>query len=151
MVNLCNGHSRILAAVSCLALWSPNLAVAAAAGETKPPAVTQAVAGLKRTVLQKTEVPGTGFEAMVLRLELAADFEVGRHTHPGPEISYILEGEVAYTVDGQQPVHLSAGQSISFPMGTVHAAKVGPKGAVMVNTYVVEKGRPLLTKRAAPH
>jgi hypothetical protein len=31
-------------------------------------------------------------------------------------------------------------------MGSIHAAKVGPQGAVMVNNYVLEKGQPLLTK-----
>ncbi len=146
MVRRSDSRNRHFAAVSCLVLVPWGLAAAALAGEPKPPAVTDAVPGLKRTFLQKTDVPGTSYEATVLRLELAPNFEIGRHTHPGPEISYLLEGDVTYMVDGQPPVQVSSGGSISFPMGSIHAAKVGPKGAVMVNTYVLEKGQPLLTK-----
>ena len=146
MVRRSDSRDRLVAVVSCLALVPWGLAAAALADEPKPPAVTEAAPGLKRIILQKTDVPGTSYEATVLRLELAPNFEIGRHTHPGPEISYLLEGDVTYIVDSQPPVQVSSGGSISFPMGTIHAAKVGPKGAVMVNTYVLEKGQPLLTK-----
>jgi len=146
MMRRSGSRNRLFAVVSWLVLLPCGLTAEALADEPKPAAVTQAAPGLKRTFLQKTDVPGTSYEATVLRLELAPNFEIGRHTHPGPEISYLLEGDVTYMVDGQPPVQLSSGGSISFPMGTVHAAKVGPKGAVMVNTYVLEKGQPLLTK-----
>ena len=125
---------------SCVALGG------AVAEEKKPPAVTQAAAGIRREPMQKFEVPGTNFETHIIRVGFDPNFEVGRHTHPGPEGSYVLEGSLTYMIDGQEPVTLSAGQSIQIPPNTVHAAKMGPDGAVLLGTYVLEKGKPFMTK-----
>jgi quercetin dioxygenase-like cupin family protein len=68
-----------------------------------------------------------------------------RHSHPGEEIVYVLEGLLEYEVDGQPPVTLKAGDVLFIPAGTIHAAKnVGTDNAAELATYVVEKGKPLV-------
>jgi len=68
-----------------------------------------------------------------------------RHTHPGEEIIYVLEGTWEYTVEGKPPVTLKAGEVLFIPAGTIHAAKnVGSGNGAELATYVVEKGKPLV-------
>jgi quercetin dioxygenase-like cupin family protein len=81
-----------------------------------------------------------------LRAEIAPGGHAGRHTHPGDEISYVLEGEADLLVDGQPPRHLAAGDSFVIPAGTVHDARNdGANPARVIGVYVVEKGKPLAT------
>jgi quercetin dioxygenase-like cupin family protein len=69
-----------------------------------------------------------------------------RHTHPGEEIIYVLEGALEYQIEGKPPVTLKAGDVLFIPAGTIHAAKnVGSVDGVELATYIVEKGKPLLT------
>ena len=41
----------------------------------------------------------------------------GRHTHPGVETGYVLEGELDLLIDGQPPKKLKAGDSYQIPAG----------------------------------
>jgi len=65
-----------------------------------------------------------GYRHRYRAAELAAGVSAGRHTHPGLEIGYVLEGEVDLLVDGQPARHLKAGDSWQIPAGTPHDAKV---------------------------
>ena len=68
-----------------------------------------------------------------------------RHSHPGEEIVYVLEGSLEYQVDGKPPVTLKAGEVLFIPAGTIHAAKnAGSGNGAELATYIVEKGKPLL-------
>jgi quercetin dioxygenase-like cupin family protein len=120
------------------------------AGEPKPPAVTQAAPGIKRTILQKFDVPGTAYETTVMRVEFEPNLDIARHTHPGPEASTVLEGEVTYLIDGAEPAPKRAGDSILLPANIVHGARIGPRGAVLLGTYVLEKGKPFITPAGSP-
>jgi len=105
--------------------------------------------GFKRTELQKQDV-GTPRGQVVQAL---ADFEpggaVGKHTHPGEEVSYVVEGSIELEVDGKTQT-VEAGKPFFIPAGTVHAAKNNGKGAAKVlSLYVVEKGKPLASMVAA--
>ncbi len=116
------------------------------AEEAKPPAVTQAAPGIKRTILQKFDVPGTNYETTFMKVEFEPDYAVDRHTHPGPEASYVLDGEITLILDGQNPKVLKLGDSSLFQPGIIHSGKVGPKGVVLLNSYILEKGKPFITK-----
>jgi quercetin dioxygenase-like cupin family protein len=107
------------------------------------PAATQQTQTIKRTPLQKFDVPGTNYETVIGIAEIVPNVNIGRHTHPGPESGFMLEGEMTLLVDGQPPLPLRAGQSYQVPPGAVHDAKTGPAGAKVIATYVVEKGKPL--------
>jgi quercetin dioxygenase-like cupin family protein len=102
--------------------------------------------GIRRTVIKKADVSVPGREAVVARVELDAGATAGRHTHPGDEISYVLEGEGELRIDGEDPRRVKAGESFVIPAGTVHdALNVGSGTLKLVGVYVVEKGKPLAT------
>jgi hypothetical protein len=49
-------------------------------------------------------------------------------------------------VEGQPPVTLTAGGGLCIPAGTIHSARnVGTGRAAELATYIVEKGKSLLT------
>ena len=101
--------------------------------------------GIKRTDLQRHDLSVPGREVVQVRVELAPGVSFPKHTHPGEEIIYVLEGTWEYTVEGKSPVTLKAGEVLFIPAGTIHAAKnVGSGNGAELATYVVEKGKPLV-------
>lgn len=102
-------------------------------------------APIKRTPLQKFDVPGTNFETVIGTAEIAANVSIGRHTHPGPESGYVLDGEFTLIVEGKPEKALKVGDSYQVPSGAIHDARSGSAGAKVIATYVVEKGKPLAT------
>jgi quercetin dioxygenase-like cupin family protein len=110
-----------------------------------PAAVTQGAATIKRTILQKFNVPGTQNETVIGIAEVTANAKIGRHTHFGVEGGYVLEGEMVLMIAGEPDKTLKAGDSYNIPLGVAHDGKSGPNGAKVIATYVVEKGKPLAT------
>ncbi len=108
----------------------------------QPPASTPAI---KRTPLQKFDVPGTNYETVIGIAEIVPNANIGRHTHFGPESGYMLEGEMTLLVDGLPAKLLKAGESYQIPSGAIHDGRSGAQGAKVIATYVVEKGKPLAT------
>jgi quercetin dioxygenase-like cupin family protein len=99
--------------------------------------------GIKRTPLQKAEFPD-GYNTVSAIAEIPAGGSAGRHTHPGIEMGYLLEGEANLLIEGKPDQHLKAGDSYSIPAGVVHDAKVqGDKALKVLGIYVVDKTRPL--------
>ena len=99
----------------------------------------------KRTVLQTTDLSIAGREAVTAKAELPGGVSSGRHTHPGEEIGYVLEGTVTIERDGQSKT-LKAGEAFAIPAGQMHnAINAGPAQVTIVSTYIVEKGKPLAT------
>jgi quercetin dioxygenase-like cupin family protein len=81
-------------------------------------------------------------------VQAKAEFEPGgvaaRHTHPGEELSVVLEGQLLLEVDGQPARTLKAGESFFIPAGVIHAGtNTGSGKAVVLATYIVEKGKPV--------
>jgi quercetin dioxygenase-like cupin family protein len=109
--------------------------------------VTQAQqVGGRRIDLQRHDLSVTGREVVQTIVELASGTTAPRHTHPGEEIIYVLEGTWEYTVEGKPPVTLTAGDVLFIPAETIHSARnVGTGRAVELATYIVEKGKPLIT------
>jgi quercetin dioxygenase-like cupin family protein len=104
------------------------------------------VPGFKRVELQKHDLSTPGREALVARGEFQPGAAAPKHTHPGEEIGFILEGEVTVEIEGQPAKTLKAGDTFFIPAGTVHSAKnTGKAQALVLSTYVVEKGKPLAT------
>jgi quercetin dioxygenase-like cupin family protein len=102
--------------------------------------------GFKRVMLQKQDLSVTGREVVVARGDFEPGAFVGKHTHPGEEVGYVLEGEVVMELEGKPAQTLKAGTPFFIPAGTVHAAKnAGKVPAKILATYVVEKGKPLAT------
>jgi len=103
-------------------------------------------AGFKRVELQRGDLSVAGREAMVRRVEFDADGIVGRHTHPGEESTYIIEGNLLIEIDGKAPTTLGPGETFFVPAGVIHGGKnVGKTPAKLLATYIVEKNKPLAT------
>jgi quercetin dioxygenase-like cupin family protein len=103
-------------------------------------------AGTKRTDLQRHDLSVPGREVVQVRVDFDPGYLSPRHTHPGEEIVYVIEGTLEYQVEGKPPVTLKAGDVLFIPAETIHAAKnVGGGNGAELATYVVEKGKPLVT------
>jgi quercetin dioxygenase-like cupin family protein len=108
-------------------------------------AVAQAP-GITRTDLQRNDLSVPGREVVQVRVDFAPGVLAPRHSHPGEEIVYTIEGSLEYRLDGKPPVTLKAGEVLFIPAGAIHAVtNVGNGNAAELATYVVEKGKPLLT------
>ena len=80
--------------------------------------VTQALqVGGRRLDLQRHDLSVTGCEVVQAIVELAPGTTAPRHTHPGEEIIYVLEGTWEYTVEGKPPVILKSGGVLFIPAG----------------------------------
>ena len=101
--------------------------------------------GIKRTDVQRHDLDVPGREVIQVRVDFAPGAAFGKHSHPGAEVAYVLEGTLEYQLEGESPVTLKAGEALFIPAGTIHAAKnVGTGNATELATYIVEKGKPLV-------
>jgi quercetin dioxygenase-like cupin family protein len=98
--------------------------------------------GIKRTPLQKLDFPA-GYNTVTAIAEVPAGGAAGRHTHPGAETGYVLEGELELLIDGKPAMKIKAGESYQIPEGAVHDAKAGDKPFKVLGVYVVKAGEPL--------
>jgi quercetin dioxygenase-like cupin family protein len=102
--------------------------------------------GVKRTDLQQHDLSVPGREVVQVRVDIAPGVLAPNHSHPGEEIVYVIEGLLEYQLEGKSPVTLKAGEVLFIPAGTIHSAKnVGSVNAAELATYIVEKGKPLVT------
>src|SRR5262245_37209519 len=113
--------------------------------QTTPPAVTQGAGDIKRTVVQRFDVPGSNYETVIALVEIAPNAAIGKHTHPGVDSGVLQSGGIVLNAEGRSEQSVKPGDSWQIPPNTVHWGKAGPNGAKIVNTYVVEKGKPLAT------
>jgi quercetin dioxygenase-like cupin family protein len=98
--------------------------------------------GIKRTPLQKIDFPD-GFTTLTAIAEFTAGAATGRHTHPGIETGYVLDGELELAFDGKPLLKVEAGQSYQIPAGEIHNAKAGDKPLKLLVIYVVDKNKPV--------
>ncbi|MGZ5034863.1 MAG: cupin domain-containing protein [Usitatibacter sp.] len=120
-------------------------ALALVAIATLAPSVDAQAPGIKRTLLQRTDI-GDNREVILGLAEIAPGGSTGRHTHFGVETGYVIEGTSSLEIDGEAARILKAGDSYTIAAGKVHNAKaVGEAPAKVLATYVVDKGKPLAT------
>ena len=102
--------------------------------------------GTKRTDLQRHDLSVPGREVVEVRVDFDPGYTSPLHTHPGEEVIYVIEGTIEYQVQGQPTKTYKAGEVLIVPYGTPHLAKnVGANNAAELATYIVEKGKPLIT------
>jgi len=105
-----------------------------------------ATSGVTRKILSRTDGPAPGYETLLVEATIDPGVVVGRHTHPGIESSYVLEGGFELPVQGQATRMLKAGDGFQIPPETPHAGgKPGTAKTRVLITYVVQKGKPLAT------
>jgi len=116
---------------------------ASAAEGAPPPAATS---GVTRKTLSQMDGPMPGYVTINMEVEIDAGVTVPRHTHPGIESAYVLEGGFELPVQGQPTRMLKSGDGFQIPPETPHAGgKPGDKKSKLAITYVVEKGKPLVS------
>ena len=114
-------------------------AEAFAQGATPP-----ASGGVTRKILSKTDGPAPGYETLLVEATIEAGTSVGRHTHPGVESAYVLEGGFELPIQGQPTKMIKPGDAFHIPPETPHAGGKPPEArSRLIITYVVEKGKPL--------
>jgi quercetin dioxygenase-like cupin family protein len=68
------------------------------------------------------------------------------HTHPGVEMSYLLEGQGTLKIAGKPDRTIKAGDSFSIPAVAVHSlTNTGPGAITIITTYVLEMDKQLAT------
>ena len=100
-------------------------------------------APLKRTILQKANLPGDKTASILALVEILPNAVVPRHTHPGIETLYVLQGSMELTLDGHPTRTLTAGDSAMNPTGQAHGSKAGPNGVKLIVSYAVDNDQPL--------
>jgi quercetin dioxygenase-like cupin family protein len=101
--------------------------------------------GTKRTDLQRHDLSAPGREVIQVRVDFDPGYVAPMHTHPGEEIIYVIEGTLEYEIGGKKST-VKAGDVLFVPAGTPHTARnVGSDNGAELATYVVEKGKPLVT------
>jgi quercetin dioxygenase-like cupin family protein len=107
--------------------------------------------GITRTELQRHDLGVPGLEVVQVLIDLRQGEVFGKHTHPGEEIVYVLEGSLEYQVEGKPPVTLRAGDILFIPAGTIHSARnVGSGNGAELATYVVESDATRRCRDVAP-
>ncbi len=131
---------RITAAALSLAFVA--MPVMAQSAATLPPAKFDAK-GIARTETVRSEFDSKR-EAIQVRVDFKPGASFPKHSHPGAEIAYVLNGSIEYEMDGKI-IRLKAGESLYIPAGAVHSAKnTGAEVCSELATYVVEKNQPIV-------
>ena len=90
-------------------------------------------------------------EVVLNDVSMAPGASSPRHTHPGDCYGAVIDGTVELRVEGQEPRRFSARQVWHSPRGLVHEfTNVGDTPARLVNTLVVDKGKPRTQIQQAP-
>jgi quercetin dioxygenase-like cupin family protein len=97
--------------------------------------------GIKRTVIRSFDYPA-GYTTVTAIVELGPGVCSGRHTHPGIDSGYVMEGDFVLKIDGKAEQKLKAGDSFETSPQMVHDA-CSVSGTKLVDTWVIEKGKPL--------
>jgi quercetin dioxygenase-like cupin family protein len=102
--------------------------------------------GFTRKMLQDQNLGIPDRHAVQVVAEFVPGGAAGKHTHPGEELGYVMEGTLQLDVAGQPPRTVKAGETFFIPAGVVHDGKnIGSGPAKVLATYIVEKGKPVAT------
>jgi quercetin dioxygenase-like cupin family protein len=122
----------------------PMMKVLAIACVTVSAVVVSAIAqqpAIKRTVLRSIDYPA-GYTTVTVMVEIAPGACAGRHTHPGIDSGYVIQGDFVLKIDGKPEQSLKAGDSYETSPQTPHDA-CSVSGNKLIDTFVIEKGKPL--------
>ena len=108
-----------------------------------------AQSGITRKVLSSTDMPGGKLVCVEAMAEIDPGFLVARHTHPGVESAYVVEGSATLSVQGQPDRVLKAGDSYQVAAEVPHAAQNGAQKTRILVVYTVEKDKPLTSPAPA--
>jgi quercetin dioxygenase-like cupin family protein len=133
--------TRIAGFASCAICGITEFVATAASAQGAPPAAS---GGVTRKILSQADGPTPGYETLLVEATIEAGVAVGRHTHPGIESAYVMEGGFELPIQGQPTRMLKVGDAFQIPPETPHAGgKAGDAKSRILITYIVQKGKPL--------
>jgi quercetin dioxygenase-like cupin family protein len=100
---------------------------------------------ITRTVLQQVDISVNGREVVTVKAEIPMGGTTGRHTHPGEEVTYVLEGTLMLEIEGAPARTVKPGEAFLVPAGKIHNATASSGKTTAIANYIVEKGKPLTT------
>ncbi|WP_336492038.1 cupin domain-containing protein [Methylobacterium nigriterrae] len=100
---------------------------------------------VRRKLIKKSETGMGNLVTLLMEVEVPAGVEVPRHTHPGIESAFVLEGEAELYVQGQDNQTMRPGTGFQVPAEVPHGVRKVEKPLRLAITYVVDKDKPLVT------
>ena len=95
--------------------------------------------------LQRHDLDVANGEGVTMLIEIPVGGMSARHSHPGEDFGYLLEGTIVLQIDGYPPQTVKAGETFFTPRGRIHNARnIGTTPARAVDTYVIDKGKPVV-------
>lgn len=92
-----------------------------------------------------------GKQVVLVSVTLAPGATSPAHMHPGDCYGSVLEGVIELRLQGQEPRRYSGGESYATLGNVPHQfTNVGDKPVRLLNTLVVDKGRPATLPASAP-
>ena len=82
---------------SCALCAITGFIAAEASAQGAPPAAT---GGVTRKILSQTDGPTPGYTTLLVEATIDPGVAVARHTHPGVESAYVLEGGFELPIQG---------------------------------------------------
>lgn len=98
----------------------------------------------KTEVLQRVDIHGTNYQAGMGVVKYAPNQIKPSQVQTGPEMVYIVSGELIYIGLGKPAKTIKAGDSFQIPLGEAHYSKGGKNGAIVIATWILEKNRPFV-------
>ncbi len=120
--------------MKALAIACGTMTVIAISAVAQQPAI-------KRTVLRSIDFPA-GYTTVTAFIEVAPGACSGRHTHPGIDSGYVIQGDFVLKIDGKPEQIFKAGDSFETSPQTIHDG-CSVSGNKLIDTFVIEKGKPL--------
>src|SRR5436305_15163113 len=109
---------RFTGFASCAICAVSGFNATAASAQGAPAAGTP---GVTRKILSQTDGPTPGYTTILVQATIDAGVPVARHTHPGVESAYVLEGGFELPIQGQATRTIKAGDAFQIPPETPHA------------------------------
>src|SRR5262245_16424405 len=103
---------------SCAICGITEFIAAEASAQGAPPAAT---AGVTRKILSQTDGPTPGYTTLLVEATIEPGVTVARHTHPGIESAYVIEGGFELPIQGQATRMIKKGDGFHIPPETPHA------------------------------
>ncbi len=105
---------------------------------------------VKAAILLQTDVVGMpGKEVVVQTADFAPGATSGKHTHPGHEVAYVLEGSATRYIEGKGWAPGKPGDVFYIPDNVVHETKnvSTTEGLKLLVFRIHEKGKPIVNLR----
>lgn len=106
----------------------------------------QPPAGVKRTELQRVHSETPGRLIVQTLFQIPVGEQSGRHSHPGEEVGYLIQGDIVMEFDDRPALTLHTGEPFLIPPHAIHNARnIGTVETRMLSSYFIDDTQPLVT------